>query len=99
MGHISNYKNEHLISDVIQKVLKESNLERPYVEHRISRIWNELMGPLSRYILKTEFYDDVLYVTVSSPLVKQELNLLQDEILEKLHQQMDVVYLKKIVIR
>ena len=99
MSRYSRQHSEYQIGEAIQQMLEETHLARPCLERRIVRLWNELMGPLAAFTLKVELKADTLYVTVSSPLVKQELNMLKDEILQKLHQWIDEKYLKKIVIR
>ena len=99
MGRNVKKKSEYLLGEAIQKMLEETHLEQPYVERRIASLCNELMGPLARYILKVELREETLYVTVTSPLVRQELNMLRNEILQKLSEHIGSKYLKKIVIR
>ena len=93
-------ESEHLIGDVIQKVMKETSLLRPFVERRAAMVWKDVVGPLiAQYTSKVELKGDTLYVQVLSPLVRNELLLLRDEILVKMHREIDERLLKKIVIR
>lgn len=92
--------SEHLLGDVIQKVLEETRLARPYLEHRVVTVWAETVGPLiAQYTSKVELKGDTLYVRVISPLVRNELLMLKDEILLKMHREIDERRLKRIVIR
>ncbi len=91
---------EHLVGDVIQKMLTETNLARPYLERKAVAVWNGLVGPaLMRYISKVEFKGDTLYVHVISPLVRNELMMLREDLLYKMHKEIDERQLKKIVIK
>lgn len=99
MSRFVRENSEYLIGEAIQKMLEETHLARPYMERRIAQDWRELMGPLARHTVKTEWYDETFFVYVDSPIVKQELNLLREEILRKMQQSIGNKYLKKLVIR
>ncbi len=99
MGRNVKTNSEYLIGDVLLKMLDETHLTDAYRARSIARWWNSAMGPLARYTLKVELQGDTLYVTVVSPIVKQELRLLQNEILQKLQQQAGAGYVKKLVIK
>jgi hypothetical protein len=63
-------------------------------------VWKETVGPLiAQYTSKVELKGDTLYVHVLSPLVRNELQMLREEILVKMHREIDERLLKKIVIR
>lgn len=92
--------SEHLLGEVIQKMLTETNLARPYLERQVGVVWKETVGPvIDRYTQKVELKGDTLYVYMLSPLVKNELMMLRDEILMKMHRHIDERQLKKIVIK
>lgn len=92
--------SEHLLGEVIQKMLTETHLARPYLERRVSEVWKDAVGPvIAQYTQKVELKGDTLYVYMLSPLVKNELMLLRDEILVKMHRQIDERQLRKLVIR
>ena len=93
-------ESEHLLGEVISKVLEETRLARPFLERHVVKVWRDTVGPLiCRYTSLVELKGDILYVRVISPIVKNELLLLKDEILVKMHQKIDERQLKKIVIR
>lgn len=92
--------SEHLLGEVIQNLLRETHLARPYLEHRLAEVWQDAVGPvIVRYTQKMELKGDTLYVYMLSPLVKNELMMLRDEILVKMHRQIDERLLKKLVIK
>ena len=92
--------SEHLVGDVIQKMLDESSLARPFLERQVVAVWKDVVGPvIVQYTQKVELKGDTLYVYVLSPLVKNELMLVRDEILVKMHRQIDERKLRKLVIR
>ena len=72
---------EHLLGDVIQKVLEETRLARPYLEHRVVTVWAETVGPLiAQYTSKVELKGDTLYETnqkEKKPCVTKEAKLPQ----------------------
>lgn len=81
-------------------MLTETNLARPYLERKTVAVWKELVGPaLMRYVSKVELKGDTLYVHVISPLVRNELMLLREDILYKMHREIDERQLRRIVIR
>ncbi len=91
---------EHSLADVMQKMLDESQLAVPYLKHKVKEVWSEATGPvIMKFVTRMELKGDTLYVEVSSPLVKNELMMLKDEILMKMHEQIDERRLKKLVIR
>jgi hypothetical protein len=99
-GGAAKKDSEQLLGEVIQKVLTETRLARPYVERRAVMVWKETVGPLIvQCTSKVELKGDTLYVYVLSPLVRNELQMLREEILVKMHREIDERLLKKIVIR
>ena len=91
--------SEHLLGEVIQRVLDETRLTRPYLEHRSVELWKELVGPkIMRYVSKVELRGESLYVRVVSPLVRNELLLLKEDILVRMHKEIDERKLKRIII-
>lgn len=79
-------KNTEILSDVIRQVLKEQHLDRPLNEKRIIDAWpvvlgNNIMNYTSELIIKNR----VLYVTLTSSVLRHDLFLSREEIKKSLN--------------
>jgi predicted nucleic acid-binding Zn ribbon protein len=78
--------NTRSIAEVIQAYLKESRLEKPLKEKQLVQSWESLLGKtVARATSRIYLEDGKLFVHLSSSVVKNELFMLQDEIIRKLN--------------
>lgn len=78
--------NTRSIAEVIRAYLKESRLEKPLKEKQLVQSWESLLGKsVARATTKIYLKDGKLFVHLSSSVVKNELYMLQDEIIRKLN--------------
>jgi predicted nucleic acid-binding Zn ribbon protein len=75
------------IAEAIRAYLKESKLEKPLKERQLVSSWESLLGrSVARATSKIYLKDGKLFVHLSSSVVKNELYMLQDEIIRKLNE-------------
>jgi predicted nucleic acid-binding Zn ribbon protein len=79
--------NTQSISQVLQSFIRENNIERKLKEVDIVQSWEELLGKtIAHYTKNVTLKNGVLQVEISSPVVKNELFMLRDEIIRKLNE-------------
>jgi predicted nucleic acid-binding Zn ribbon protein len=68
-------KTENL-TDVLLRYLRQEGLETPLNEHRLIDAWEEIAGPVvARYTSGKRIYNQVLYVQITSAVVRAELQM------------------------
>jgi predicted nucleic acid-binding Zn ribbon protein len=92
--------NTQSIGDVIRAYLKESRLEKPLKERQLIQSWETLLGrSVARATSKIYIRDRVLYVYLRSSVIRNELFMLQDEILKKLNESAGEELVQKIILK
>ena len=92
--------NTQSIAEAIRAYLKESRLEKPLKERQLVRSWETLLGrSVARSTSKIYLKDGRLFVYLNSSVVKNELYMLQDEIIKKLNEAAGEELVKEIVLR
>lgn len=92
--------NTQSIAEVIRAYLKESRLEKPLKERQLVQSWETLLGrSVARSTSKIYLKDGRLFVHLNSSVVKNELYMLQDEIIKKLNEAAGEKLVKEIVLR
>ncbi len=88
------------VGGVIMQYLREYGLETPLYEHRLIQAWNTLLGPaVSRYTKELRIYNQVLFVTVSSAALRNELMMRRSELVARLNSQAGAQVITQIVLR
>ncbi|MCK4749565.1 MAG: DUF721 domain-containing protein [Bacteroidales bacterium] len=92
--------NTQSIAEVIRAFLKESRLEKPMKERQLVNSWESLLGKsVARSTSKIYLKDGRLFVHLESSVVKNELFMLQDEIIKRLNDAAGEELVKEIVFR
>ncbi len=79
-------RNTELLSAVIDQVLRTNKLDRKLAEKHVIDAWPKVLGEtIMQYTTKLEIRKGVLYVTLSSAVLRHELFLTGDEIKESLN--------------
>ena len=88
------------ISEIINSLLKEQGLENKLHENRLLNSWEDLLGKtISRTTKSLYIKDRVLFVHISSSVVKHEIMMIRDDLVKKLNQKAGKQVIDKIVIR
>jgi len=92
--------NIQTLKQIIEKFLKETPLQSKLNERRLIESWDETMGKsVARGTGKLYIRDRILYVHLNSSVLRNELYMLKDEILEKLNEQAGENVIKDIVFK
>jgi predicted nucleic acid-binding Zn ribbon protein len=76
-------------SNAFQQFLKSENLEKTFLEKKLIKSWEQIMGkPIASRTHKLTINKEVLYVYLSSAPLKQELSNSKDKILERIEEEM-----------
>ena len=79
-------KNTELLSDVIRQVLKEQHLDKPLNEKRLIDAWPVVLGNnIMQYTSDLSIKNRILYVSLSSSVLRHDLFLSREEIKNSLN--------------
>lgn len=93
-------KNTELLGDVIQQFLKQRKLDKPLYEQRLLSAWPEVLGPnIQSYTSSLSIKNKVLYVSISSSVLRHDLFLSRQQIVESLNKHVGAEVIKEIVFR
>lgn len=88
------------VDGVIMQYLREYGLETPLNEHRLIQAWDTVLGPaVSKYTKELRIYNQVLFVTVSSAVIRNELMMRRTELVSRLNSQVGAQVITQIVLR
>ena len=88
------------VGGVILQYLREMGLETPLNEHRLIQAWDKVLGPaVSRYTKELRIYNQVLFVTVSSAAIRNELMMRRTELVSRLNSHVGAQVITQIVLR
>ena len=88
------------VGGVILQYLREMGLETPLNEHRLINAWDTVLGPaVSKYTNELKIYNQVLFVTVSSAALRNELMMRRTELVTRLNAQVGAQVITQIVLR
>ena len=88
------------VGGVILQYLREFGLETPLNEHRILQAWDKVLGPaVSRYTKELRIYNQVLFVTISSAALRNELMMRRTELVARLNAEAGAQVITQIVLR
>lgn len=92
--------NTQTISQVLRDFIGESGIGKKLKEVDIVQSWEELLGKtIAHYTADIALKDGVLYLKISSPVVKNELFMMREEIRRKLNEEAGEELVLKIVFR
>lgn len=80
--------NTELLGDVIRRYLRQEGLETPLNEYRLVDAWKDVVEPsITRYTTNLYIRRQVLYVHLSSSVVRQELMMAREMLVRNLNAQ------------
>lgn len=92
--------NEQSIGEAIREFLEHYRLGNKLDEVNLIHQWEEVAGPLvSRYTKNLFIRNGILYVTVESAALRNELNMLRSKIIEALNKKAGKEIILKIVFK
>ena len=92
--------NTEQVGDVIRRLLRQEGLETPLNEYRLIEAWKDVVGPvISRYTMNLYIKNQVLYVHLSSSVLRQELSMSRTLLIRNLNAQVGSQVIVNIVFR
>ena len=88
------------ISELVKATCREEGLETPLNEYRLINSWSQVLGPTVKYYTK-ELYirNQVLYVLVTSSVLRQELMMNRKTLVHRLNEHVGAQVITDIVLR
>lgn len=88
------------IGEMIRKFFRQNGLESPLNEYRLVQAWNDVVGPvISRYTTNLYIKNQILYVHLSSSVLREELMMGRDVLVRNLNQQVGAQVIVNIIFR
>lgn len=92
--------NTEQIGDVVRQFLRQQGLETPLNEYRLVDAWKDVVGPvITRYTNGLFIKNQVLYVSLSSSVIRQELLMGREMLIRNLNAQVGAQVIVNIVFR
>jgi predicted nucleic acid-binding Zn ribbon protein len=92
--------NIQSLSEVLQEYIREMKMERKLKEVDALHYWEELLGKtISNYTGNIYIARNVLYVKINSPVVKNELIMMREEIRRKMNEKAGGEIIQRIVFK
>jgi len=92
--------NTQSLSEVLKEYIKEARMERKLKEVDVVQGWEDLLGKtIAHYTRNIYIRNKVLYVEISSSVVKNELFMMREEIKRKINEKEGEELVKTIVFK
>ena len=92
--------NAESIRDVMYQYLRENGLEMPLNEYRIIQAWNDVLGDaISRNTKDLRIYNQVLYATIESSALTNELLMRRTGLIKILNERVGAQVITKIIFK
>lgn len=93
-------KKTEQIGHLIQEFLKQRKLDGPINEQRMLNAWPEVLGPnIQAYTSSLNIKNKILYVSISSSVLRHDLFLSKQQIIESLNRHVGAEVITEIVFR
>jgi predicted nucleic acid-binding Zn ribbon protein len=90
--------NTQRIGDILKDFVRDKGFENQLAEVDVLEFWNTLMGPaMIRYTRNARVSKGILYVSVSSSVVRAELLMMREELRKKINDKAGREIIRQIV--
>jgi len=88
------------IGELLGAYVRERRFGEKLLEVEAVRCWSELVNPVfARYCKETQVRDRCLYVVITSPVVKAELQMMREKLRAELNQRLGEEVILRIIFR
>ena len=88
------------IGEMIRKFFRQNGLESPLNEYRLVQAWKDVVGPvISKYISNLYIKNQILYVHLTSSVLRQELMMGRDILVRNLNERVGAQVIVNIIFR
>lgn len=92
--------NAEQIGDMIRKFFRQNGLESPLNEYRLVEAWKDVVGPtITRYTSNLYIKNQILYVHLSSSVLRQELMMGREMLVRNLNNHVGAQVIVNIIFR
>ena len=92
--------NAEQIGDMIRKFFRQNGLESPLNEYRLVEAWKDVVGPtITRYTSNLYIKNQILYVHLSSSVLRQEPMMGRDMLVRNLNNHVGAQVIVNIIFR
>ncbi len=92
--------NIQTLGEALREYVREMRMDRKLKEVSIVQSWENVLGKtIARYTRNVYLSNGVLYVELSSPVVKNELLMMREEIRNKLNENAGEELIRKVVFK
>lgn len=92
--------NTEQVGEVIRRLLRQEGLETPLNEYRLVDAWKDVVGEtIARYTTNIYIKNQVLYVYLSSSVLRQELMMSRQLLVRNLNAQVGSQVIVNIIFR
>ena len=86
------------IGDIIRKFFRVNGLESPLNEYRLVQAWKDVVGPvITRYTSNLYIKNQILYVHLTSSVLRQELMMGRDILVRNLNEKVGAQVIVNII--
>jgi predicted nucleic acid-binding Zn ribbon protein len=88
------------IGDMIRKFFRQEGLETPLNEYRLVEAWKDVVGKgIASYTQQLYIKNQILYVHLTSPVLRQELMMTRDILVRRLNEHVKAQVITNIIFR
>lgn len=88
------------IAELVRAMCREEGLETPLNEYRLIKAWSQILGSaVQAYTKNLQIHNQILYVTVTSSVLRQELLMNRRSLVRKLNEHVNAQVITDIVFR
>ena len=88
------------ISELVRTMCREEGLETPLNEYRLIQAWGKVLGPaVQAYTKNLQIYNQVLFVSVTSSVLRHELLMNRKSLVNRLNAYVKAQVITDIVFR
>ena len=92
--------NAESIGLLIRQFMRQNGMESPLNEYRLIQSWNEVVGPaIARYTGDMYIKNQILYVHLTSSVLRQELMMGRDLLVKNLNNRVGAQVIVNIIFR
>ena len=93
-------QNDLTLQDAMKSMLREYRLDNQVNETRVKAIWEQVMGKtIATYTSNITVQKNILYLTIVSAPLKQELLYAKDAIRKRVNEAVGEEYIREVVVR
>lgn len=80
-------RDVQLITDILNKLLREEGLEMPLMQKRLIDSWETVTGSIvARYTTEKYIKNQTLYVKIANPALRHDISMMRTQLVKRLNE-------------